>query len=270
MINWLNDNRKGYAAACLGVAAVSAVCLNLTGFENLLGLDIFLADTMIFGCLLFFAGIALAVIYRYAVPSNYSANYKNLFVGVISLFTGVLLCSVEVLALWLIFPDYSDKIVCSIPTRLFIILLIIIIIRLIYLVLLKEIPAANHSSENVESETDESSVKRLGIADHITVRSGTKIKIIPVGDIRFIKADGDYISIHAAEGSWLKEQTMNSAENMLPMDSFLRVHRSYIVNINSISRIERYGERHQLVLRDGETVKISVARYQLLRKILKL
>ena len=104
--------------------------------------------------------------------------------------------------------------------------------------------------------------------DRITVRSGTKIKIIPLDSVIYIQADGDYISIHTPEGKWLKEQTMNYTENMLPPHSFVRIHRSYIVNIHHISRIERYGEKQLIVLHNNEKIKISAARYQLLKQIL--
>ena len=106
--------------------------------------------------------------------------------------------------------------------------------------------------------------------DRITVRSGQNIKLIPIDDIIFIKADGDYISINTANGHWLKEQTMKYTEYTLPADRFLRIHRSYIVNVNHISRIERYGEKQLIVLHNNEKIKISAARYQVLKRVLEL
>jgi hypothetical protein len=105
-------------------------------------------------------------------------------------------------------------------------------------------------------------------SDRITVRTGQRIKIIPIEDIIYIKADGDYISIKTSDGNWLKEQTMKYTEDMLPADRFVRIHRSYIVNVNHISRIERYGEKQQVELHNNEKIKISPARYQTLRQIL--
>ena len=81
-------------------------------------------------------------------------------------------------------------------------------------------------------------------------------------------ADGDYISIHTQEGNWLKEQTMKYTEELLPPNKFVRIHRSYIVNVDQISRIERYGERQQVVLHNKEKIKISAARYMVLKQIL--
>jgi DNA-binding LytR/AlgR family response regulator len=60
---------------------------------------------------------------------------------------------------------------------------------------------------------------------------------------------------------------MKHTEDMLPPDKFIRIHRSFIVNTNYISRIERYGE-HQIVLLNSEKIKISAARYHSLKQIL--
>jgi DNA-binding LytR/AlgR family response regulator len=106
--------------------------------------------------------------------------------------------------------------------------------------------------------------------ERITVRNGQKIKIIPVEEILYLQADGDYVSIRTAEGRWLKEQTMKYSEEILPADRFVRIHRSYIVNITHISRIERYGEQQSIILHNGERIRISSARYQLLRRRLDI
>ena len=106
--------------------------------------------------------------------------------------------------------------------------------------------------------------------DRLTVRYGQKIKIIPIHEIIYVKADGDYVTIYTAEGHWLKEQTMKHTEDILPQDRFVRTHRSYIVNINHINRIERYSDQQLIVLSNGEKIKISNARYQVLKQRLGL
>ena len=135
----------------------------------------------------------------------------------------------------------------------------------------------NTLRENMTSESSPSEkaiIKQPNVIkapiDRITVRSGQKINIIPIDEIIFIKADGDYISINTTKGYWLKEQTMKYTEEMLPANRFLRIHRSYIININHISRIERYGEKHQIVLHNNEKIKVSAARYQVLKQALGL
>ena len=68
--------------------------------------------------------------------------------------------------------------------------------------------------------------------ERVVVKTGTKIKIIPVNDILFLAADDDYVKIHTSEGSFLKNKTMAYFEKLLGEDDFVRVHRSYIVRIN--------------------------------------
>jgi DNA-binding LytR/AlgR family response regulator len=155
--------------------------------------------------------------------------------------------------MYLLSPSSFEHFVATIPVRILITLLTVAIIRLYYL---------------LYSDKKEPLPTAAQPVDRITVRSGQKIKIIAIDEILYIKADGDYISIRTSEGSWLKEQTMKHTEDMLPPDKFIRIHRSFIVNTNYISRIERYGEHQQVVLHNREKIKISAARYQSLRHIL--
>ena len=70
--------------------------------------------------------------------------------------------------------------------------------------------------------------------ERVVVKTGNKIKIIPVNDIIFLAADDDYVKIHTPEGSFLKNKTMAYFEKLLGEDDFVRVHRSYIVRINEM------------------------------------
>jgi len=63
---------------------------------------------------------------------------------------------------------------------------------------------------------------------------------------------------------------MKSYEAQLPPDKFVRVHRSYIVNISKISKIERYGQKQLLQLTSGECLRISANGYKALREKLNL
>lgn len=91
-----------------------------------------------------------------------------------------------------------------------------------------------------------------------------------MADINFIKAEGDYVMIASDTGHWLKEQTMKYYEQGLPSASFARIHRSYIVNVAKITRIERYGQQQQIELRNGEKLKVSSSGYKILKEKLKL
>jgi hypothetical protein len=104
----------------------------------------------------------------------------------------------------------------------------------------------------------------------VSVKIGQKIRIIQVAEIISIKADGDYVSICTSDGTYLKEQTMKYYEENLPQTDFLRIHRSYIVRLSDILRIERYGQIQQVEMRSGEKIRISANGYKLLRSTLGL
>ena len=106
--------------------------------------------------------------------------------------------------------------------------------------------------------------------DRVSVRTGDTLKIIPCTDLLYLKAEGDYVNLVTGEGRWLKEQTLKSFQESLPGTQFVRVHRSYLVNVTAISRIERYGEQHLILLKNGEHIQISTAGYKALRSVLHL
>ena len=97
--------------------------------------------------------------------------------------------------------------------------------------------------------------------ERIFVKTGSRIDVIPVAEIIRIEAQDDYVDIVTAKGKFLKKETMNYLEKALPGDTFVRVHRSGIVNINYIQKIEKYGkESSMVVLKDGSRVQVSKSR----------
>lgn len=107
--------------------------------------------------------------------------------------------------------------------------------------------------------------------NRIVVKTGNKVKIIPAHDIHYLEADDDYVKIVTAEGAFLKNKTMAFYENNLDAESFVRVHRSYIVHINQITRIDPYQkETHLAVLRNGKQIPVSKTGYAKLKIILGL
>jgi len=86
-----------------------------------------------------------------------------------------------------------------------------------------------------------------------------------------MQADGDYVQIFTEQAKFLKEQTMKYFEEHLPDNQFVRVHRSVIVNVEMISRIELYEKQSQLLtLKTGQQIKASPAGYKALRAVLNL
>lgn len=94
--------------------------------------------------------------------------------------------------------------------------------------------------------------------ERIVVKSGSSIIVIPVDDILYLEAADDFVKIHTAKGSWLKNRTMASFEQSLDKNRFVRVHRSYIVNIAEASRLDPYEkDSHVLLLRGGQKIPVS-------------
>ena len=109
------------------------------------------------------------------------------------------------------------------------------------------------------------------IIERIAVKSGTKIHVVLIPEILYLQADGDYVQIFTAQGKYLKEQTMKYFEEHLPENQFVRVHRSVIVNVEMISRIELYEKQNQLLtLKNGQQIKTSPGGYKALRAVLNL
>jgi len=105
--------------------------------------------------------------------------------------------------------------------------------------------------------------------NRVVVKTGSKVKIIPVHDIQFIEADDDFVKITISEGAFLKNKTMSFYEQTLDPQQFVRVHRSYIIQINQITKIEPYQkESHLAVLRDGKKIPVSKTGYAKLKQVL--
>lgn len=118
-----------------------------------------------------------------------------------------------------------------------------------------------------ETEQPDNQADIPEIPERITVKSGTKIHVIPLSEVICLLADGDYVHVITVKGKFLKEQTMKYFEQHLPESDFVRVHRSCIVHVSAISRIELYKKQNfHLILKNGEKVKVSQAGYKLLQE----
>ena len=109
------------------------------------------------------------------------------------------------------------------------------------------------------------------LLDRIAVKIGTKVHVVAIQDVMYFEAEGDYVRIITAENRYLKEKTMKYFETHLNPNNFIRIHRSFIVNINSIGRIEYYDKETYIVfLKNNVQLKASSAGHKLLKKVLKL
>ncbi len=105
--------------------------------------------------------------------------------------------------------------------------------------------------------------------ERIVVKTGTKVKIIPVADVEYLMADDDYVSVITKEGSYLKNKTMSFFEQTLDPRQFVRVHRSYIIAITQITRIDPYEkDAHLAILKSGAKIPVSKTGYVKLKQVL--
>ena len=105
--------------------------------------------------------------------------------------------------------------------------------------------------------------------NRIVVKDNGKIKIIPLAQVQYVEAADDYVKIHTAEGNFLKKKTMQYFENSLPQQEFIRIHRSYIVNAQLITRITPYEkDSHLALLTTGAQLPVSKGGYSKLKEIL--
>jgi two-component system LytT family response regulator len=130
----------------------------------------------------------------------------------------------------------------------------------------KYLQHANPTSTQQVLETAASSPLQQ---NRIVVKDGNKIKIIPVNKIHYLEAADDYVKIITADGIFLKKRTMSFFENSLGAYHFVRVHRSYIVNTQLITRIDVYEkDSHLLLLSTGEKLPVSKTGYSKLKEVL--
>lgn len=105
--------------------------------------------------------------------------------------------------------------------------------------------------------------------NRIVVKNGSKIKIIPVQEVLYLEAADDFVKIFTKDGYFLKNKTMSFFEKFLPQDMFVRSHRSYIVNIQEITRIDPYEkDGHVAVLKNGTKINVSRNGYGKLKTVL--
>ncbi|HEX9171688.1 MAG TPA: response regulator [Telluria sp.] len=112
--------------------------------------------------------------------------------------------------------------------------------------------------------------QRHGHIERVLIRDGARVQVIAVADIDYIEAQDDYVQISAGARAWLKNQRLAELEAQLDPAAFLRVHRSYIVRLDAIRRIEPAGkDSHCAVIGNDVRIPVSRSGYQKLRELLR-
>ncbi len=103
----------------------------------------------------------------------------------------------------------------------------------------------------------------------IVVKKGANIVIIPVHKVHYLEAYDDYVKIHTAEGFYLKKKTMSHFEQSLNPLQFVRVHRSYLIHLQELTRIEPLEkDSHVALLKSGTRIPLSQSGYGKLKEML--
>jgi two-component system LytT family response regulator len=98
--------------------------------------------------------------------------------------------------------------------------------------------------------------------DRIVVRDGAKIHVIPLDKLDYAEAQDDYVALHSQGKSYLKQQPIGALEAMLDAARFVRIHRSAIVNLERVARIEPYAKDSRVaILADGTRLPVSRSGY---------
>jgi two-component system LytT family response regulator len=105
--------------------------------------------------------------------------------------------------------------------------------------------------------------------ERIVVKDGARVHIIPMAKLDYAEAQDDYVGLHSEKKTYLKQQTISSLEEQLDPRRFVRIHRSYIVNLERIARIEPYTKDSRVaVLQDGSQLPVSRSGHARLKELL--
>jgi two-component system LytT family response regulator len=125
------------------------------------------------------------------------------------------------------------------------------------------------SSLPAPSDLAQSARRPAQYADRLVVKDGTRVFIIPVAKLEYAEAQDDYVALTSEGKQHLKQQTISSLELALDPTRFLRIHRSYIVNLEKVARIEPYSkDNYVVVLPNGKQLPVSRSGYTRLKAVL--
>jgi two-component system LytT family response regulator len=110
---------------------------------------------------------------------------------------------------------------------------------------------------------------REGHAHRVLVRDGPRVHVIPVDKIEYVQAQDDYVCFRSEGKDYLKEQTLAETETALDPARFVRIHRSYLLNLSRLVRVDQDERENRVaVLTDGRRLPVSRAGYTRLSSLL--
>ena len=110
---------------------------------------------------------------------------------------------------------------------------------------------------------------KTGPVERVLIRDGANVHVLPVDKIDYVEAQDDYVAFKSEGRQYLKDQTLSAVEATLDPSRFVRIHRSYILNIDRIAKVELYAKDSRLaILRDQTRLPVSRAGYARLSELL--
>lgn len=108
-------------------------------------------------------------------------------------------------------------------------------------------------------------------ASRIVIRDGAQVHILAVEDLEHAEAQDDYVALRCGGRTHLKQQTISSLEQSLDPAHFVRVHRSYLLNVNFIAKLEVMTKDTRVArLKSGVDIPVSRAGYLRLKELMEM
>ena len=106
-------------------------------------------------------------------------------------------------------------------------------------------------------------------AERVLVKDGVRVSVIPVEKVDYLEAQDDYVAIHAEGKVWLKNETLAELAEDLDPARFVRIHRSFVLNLERLARLELYAKDSRVaILHDGKQLPVSRAGYARLKELM--
>jgi two-component system LytT family response regulator len=136
--------------------------------------------------------------------------------------------------------------------------------------------ARQRIAEKTGTKVDAAELRRTALApgqyaERVVVRDGASLHVIPAGDLDFAEAEGDYVCLYSKGKKHLKQQTISSLEQTLDPLRFVRIHRSFVVNIDRVTKVEPYTKDTRIaVLASGSKIPVSRSGYLRLKELIQV
>ncbi|MDC6404948.1 MULTISPECIES: LytR/AlgR family response regulator transcription factor [Maribacter] len=132
----------------------------------------------------------------------------------------------------------------------------------------KAIEKLNQTTEKVGSLTQSLLMDKTDYPERVLVEKKDKLITIAVADIIWIEAYGDYSKLHTASDVLVSNYGISALEEKLNPKSFLRVHRSSLINLNKVKELHKYGKSYDITMENNEVVRVSRGYMDAIKKIM--